>query len=106
VRCVCALRLCHQRPCARCGYGQSKRADDAVLTDQNGKVSTKAEVIANAKSGAVKFEVGQSADVKVSFYGDTAVVSSRWTEKSTSNGKQVNSTMQNTTVYVKRSALG
>jgi ketosteroid isomerase-like protein len=77
-------------------------ADDAILVDENGRLTTKAEVIANAKSGAVKFEVGKSEDVKRYFYGNTVVTTGRWTEKSTNNGRQVNSTMQNTTVYAKR----
>ncbi|MBI1762926.1 MAG: nuclear transport factor 2 family protein [Acidobacteria bacterium] len=77
-------------------------ADDAVLTDETGKASSKAEVIANAKSGAVKFEVGHSDDVKIHVYGNTVVTSGRWTEKSTNKGKPVNGTMQGTTVYVKR----
>ena len=77
-------------------------ADDAVLTDESGKVSHKAEVIADAKSGAVKFEVGKSEDLKRYFYGNTVVVSGRWIEQSTNQGKPFAGNSQNTTVYVKR----
>jgi len=80
-------------------------ANDAVLTDESGKVSHKAEVIANAKSGVVKFEVGKSEDVKRYFFGDTVVVSGRWIEQSTSQGKPFAGTSQNTTVYVKRNGV-
>ncbi len=77
-------------------------ADDVTQIDHEGKVFSKAEIVANAKSGAVKFETGQSDDVKVRVYGNTAVVTGRWTEKSTNKGKPVDGTMLNTVVFVKK----
>src|SRR5262249_36611488 len=77
-------------------------ADDVKQIDPEGKVLSKAEIVANAKSGNVKFEVGQSDDVKVRVYGDTAVLNGRWTEKSTDKGKPFAGTLQMTIVWVKR----
>jgi uncharacterized protein (TIGR02246 family) len=77
-------------------------ADEFTLTDHEGKVLSKTEVIAAAKSGNNRVEVGKSEDVKVRLYGNTALVTGRWIEKSTSKGRVINATMQATTVYVKR----
>ncbi len=76
-------------------------AADFVQVDQDGKVLSKADVIANAKSGDVKLEVGQSDDVKVWIHGDTAVVGGRWTEKGTIKGKTTEAIMRNIVVYSK-----
>lgn len=76
-------------------------ADDFVQIDPEGKVLSRAEVMANARSGEVKFEVGKSEDPKVRMYGLTAVVSSRWSEKSTSKGKTTEAVMQNIVVYAR-----
>lgn len=77
-------------------------ADDATQIDPEGKVLSKAEILANAKSGDLKLEVGQSDDVKIRVYGNTAVVSAHWTEKSTDKGKPFAGTMRNVAVYVKK----
>jgi ketosteroid isomerase-like protein len=77
-------------------------ADDYTLTDQEGKVTPRAEVIATAKAGDIKYEIGKSKDVKILFYDNTALVTGRWREKSTNKGKPFDATSQYTTVYVKR----
>ncbi|MFN7943910.1 MAG: nuclear transport factor 2 family protein [Blastocatellia bacterium] len=77
-------------------------ADEYLLTQPDGKVSTKAEVIALSKSGDIKVEKGQSDNVKVRLYGNTALVTGQWTEKSTTKGKPFAGTVQYTTVYVKK----
>jgi ketosteroid isomerase-like protein len=66
-----------------------------------GKVSTKPELIAMAKAGDTKMEIGRSEDVKVRLYGDTAIVTCRWIEKSTTKGKPFEGTQILTTVWVK-----
>jgi uncharacterized protein (TIGR02246 family) len=76
-------------------------ADDYIITQAGGKVNTKAEMIAMAKAGDVKIEVGRSDDVKVRLYGNTAIVTCRWTEKSTTKGKPFAGTQLFTTVWVK-----
>jgi ketosteroid isomerase-like protein len=77
-------------------------ADEFTLIQIDGKVISKAEMIAAAKSGDVKVEVGKAEDSRIRIYGDTALVKGRWIEKSTSKGRVINATMQTTTVYVKR----
>lgn len=73
-------------------------ADDYVQIDPEGKILSKGDVLANARSGEVKFEVGKSDDVKVRTYGNTAVMTGRWTEKSTTKGKESEAVMQNVVV--------
>lgn len=77
-------------------------SDDYTLTQPDGKVSTKAEVIAWSKAGDVKVEKGQSDKVKIRLYGNTALVTGQWTEKSTTKGKPFAGTVQYTTVYIKK----
>ena len=77
-------------------------ADDFIVTKMGGKQATKAQEIAEARTGETKFEVGRSEDVKVRFYGNTAIVNGRWVEKSVTKGKPFEGSHMYTTVYVKR----
>src|SRR5262245_28629607 len=77
-------------------------AQDFVVTKMGGKLSNKAQEIADAKSGETKFETGRSEDVKVRLYGDTAIVNGRWVEKSVTKGKSFDGSHLYTTVYLKR----
>jgi len=76
-------------------------AEDFIAIGNGGKLSTKAQEIAEAKAGETKFEVGRSEDVKVRLYGDIAIVNGRWIEKRTTKGKPFEGTSLYTTVYVK-----
>ena len=60
------------------------------------------EIRMEPSTGTVKFEAGQSDDVKVHVYGNTALVTARWTEKSTNKGRQIAGTMRNMVVWVKK----
>jgi uncharacterized protein (TIGR02246 family) len=75
--------------------------EDFAQIDPQGRTLARSDVIAIAKSGAVKFEVGQSSDVKARIYGDTAVVTGKWTEKSMIKGQPFEEVMQNTVVLTK-----
>jgi uncharacterized protein (TIGR02246 family) len=77
-------------------------AEDFVVTKMGGKLSNKAQEIADAKSGVTKFDVGRSEDVKVRLYGNTAIVNGRWIEKSNTKGKPFDGSHLYTTVYMKR----
>jgi len=77
-------------------------ADDYTLTQAGGKVTTRAETIAAAKAGDTKMQEGRSDDIKVRVYGNTAVVTCRWTEKSTTKGKPFAGALRYTTVWVKK----
>ena len=80
-------------------------ADDAVMTYGNGKVGNKSEAIAEVKAPADASYSLTSDDVKVSVYGDTAIVTGRVTEKGIFNGRSVNSQSRYTDVWVKRNGL-
>lgn len=73
-------------------------AEDYVQIDPEGKVLSKADVIANAKSGSVKIEIGRTDDLKVRIFGNTAITTGRWTEKGTTKGKPFEDVMQNVVV--------
>lgn len=77
-------------------------ADDVTQTDGQGKVLSKAEIISNAKSGAVKFESGTSEDLKIRVYGDTVILTELWKENSMNNGIKTVASMRNTVVYLKK----
>jgi uncharacterized protein (TIGR02246 family) len=78
-------------------------AEDYTIVEIDGNVLSKADVIANAKSGDLKFESGQSDDIKIRVSGNTAVINGRWTEKSTMKGKPLfDGPMRFTTVAVKK----
>jgi ketosteroid isomerase-like protein len=53
-------------------------ADNFIATDGDGKVRTKAEVIAGLKSGNIRYQAAKTEELKVILHGDAAVVSGRW----------------------------
>ena len=77
-------------------------AEDGLVTETGGKVLNKAQLIANAKSGETKYEVGRTEDLKIRVYGNTAIANGRWVEKSVTKGKSFDGSYMYTTVYVKR----
>ncbi len=52
-------------------------ADNFIWTHSTGEVQTKAELIADFKSGELKYESLETDDIKVYFYGKAAVFSGR-----------------------------
>lgn len=64
-------------------------ADDYMLIDQNGAVSTKAQRVEAIKSGKVKFEGLKFSDLKVKMHpaGDGAVITGKVTGKTVMDGK-------------------
>ncbi|MGH9844164.1 MAG: nuclear transport factor 2 family protein [Blastocatellia bacterium] len=52
-------------------------ADDLIYTHSSGTVDTKASYIDSLKTGKAKYESIERDDVKVRFYGDTAIVTCR-----------------------------
>lgn len=77
-------------------------ADNAKIIEIGGKVFDKQAMIERAKGGETKFEVGQSDEVDVKAFGDTAVVTGRWTQKSVTKGLPFSGTLRYVTVFVKR----
>jgi len=52
-------------------------SEDYTLTNSRGAISTRADDIAEAKTGAVHYTVFENHEMKVRLYGDAAVVTGR-----------------------------
>jgi uncharacterized protein (TIGR02246 family) len=77
-------------------------ADDFTFTNSSGEVQTKAQRLAEIKSGELKFDSLSRDEVQVRVYGETAVVTSRGTVKGQRRGQDLSGQSRSTTVYVKR----
>jgi len=77
-------------------------ADDLTDTDDEGTVWTKAQDLANLKSGDYKCTSAVSADRQVRVYGDTAVVTGRNTNKAQYKGVDKSGQYRWTDTWIKR----
>lgn len=77
-------------------------ASDWVLTDPSGRRTTRAEAMADLRSGALKFESTVPMDMEVRVFGDTAVVTGRTRDKGTYKGQDISGDYRFTDVFVKR----
>jgi ketosteroid isomerase-like protein len=77
-------------------------ADDFMTTSSGGTVFTKAQLIANLKSGGYVFISAMLDDIKVRIYGDVAVVTGRNTVKGTLKGKDFSGQERWTDTFIKR----
>src|SRR5262249_33077264 len=77
-------------------------ADDFILTNSDGSFNTKAQILADIRSGAWKFEYGRGEEMKVRLYSNTAVFNGIWVSKGAYKGKEFNDRSRATTVYVKK----
>ena len=77
-------------------------ADDWVAIGFDGKTVTKAEVLADMKSGASTAQSVELGPMKVRIFGNTAVVTGSDTEKSTYKGKDSSGKYVWTDVWVMR----
>jgi len=75
--------------------------EDYTLTNSTGKITTRADDIAEAKKNDPKYEVFENHDMKVRVHGDTAVVTGRTHTKGISDGKSFDSEFQFTDTFVK-----
>ena len=78
-------------------------ADDWVGVDFLGKALSKAQSVANLKTGAATTQSIELGAIKVRVFGNTAVVTASDTEKSTYNGKDSSGKYAWTDIYVNRS---
>jgi hypothetical protein len=76
-------------------------ADDYIGTDSDGNLWTKAQEIANLKSGEEVITSAVADDFKVRVYGDAAVVNYRYIDKSQSKGKDTSGQHRTTDTWVK-----
>jgi ketosteroid isomerase-like protein len=76
-------------------------ADDVIEIDFTGQVRTKAEDLADLKSGEPKFESLSIEDMKVGVFGNVAVVNGHYTQKGTYKGRDISHEGRYTDVFVK-----
>lgn len=93
--------------CAAFLHGDTRRlmeilTEDFTLTDASGTVTTRADEIANAQTGAVQYEVFENHDMKVRVYGDSAVVTGRTTVKGNAGPSAFAAEFQFTDALVRR----
>jgi ketosteroid isomerase-like protein len=77
-------------------------ADDIVEVDPTGQVQTKAQDLADVKSGEYKLESFSFGDMKVRVFGNVAVVNGPYAIKGTYKGKDISGEGRFTDVFVKR----
>jgi ketosteroid isomerase-like protein len=78
-------------------------ADGFISTSPEGKVRTKAELLAQLKSGDIKYQSAKADDLKIVVHGGTAVVNGRWTGKFVEKGKTVDATERFTDTFARQS---
>jgi ketosteroid isomerase-like protein len=76
--------------------------DKFISTSPEGKLQTKAEVLAELKTGTIKYQTSKVSEMKVILHGDTAVVNGKWAAKFVQKGKPVDEVDRFTDVYVRQ----
>src|SRR6266487_4046112 len=78
-------------------------ADDYTFTNGAGEIHSKADRLANLKSGATSLDsISEEEDMKVRVYGNVAVATSRVTIKGQYSGKQTSGQYRTIHVWVKK----
>jgi beta-alanine degradation protein BauB len=77
-------------------------ADDWSMTDPGGQRQTRAQALDDLRSGALKFESSTPGEMKVTVYGDTAIVTGSSKDKGTYKGMDISGDYVFTDVFVKR----
>jgi ketosteroid isomerase-like protein len=77
-------------------------ADDAVVITPDGSTQTKAQLLADLKSGDLVIESSEISDMKVRAYGDTAVVTYLTTDKGKYKSQDISGRYRWTDVFVRR----
>jgi ketosteroid isomerase-like protein len=75
--------------------------EDYTLTNSMGKVTTRADDIAEAKKNDPKYEIFENYDMNARVHGDTAVVTGKTHTKGISGGKPFDFQFQFTDTFVK-----
>jgi len=83
------------------GFGQHF-ADDAVLVTPDGTPQTKAQILADVKSGELAIESSQISELKVRVFGDAAVVTYITTDKGKYKGQDIGGRYRWTDVFAHR----
>ena len=77
-------------------------SDDYISIGVTGTVSTKADLLANYKSGKTKFDAIDAQDTKVRVYGDTAIVNGTANVKGHTGDTDISGQYRSTRVWIKR----
>lgn len=77
-------------------------ADDYLSINYLGQLSTKAQVMADVRAGAFKYESMAHKDVVMRVYGDVVIVNARTINKGHRQQRDVSGEFRYTRVYVKR----
>ena len=76
-------------------------ADDFILVTGSGRVSTRSDLVNEARSGRVQYEIQDDTQQTVRVWGDTAVVTAKLREKGTDGGKPFDATLWFSDTYVR-----
>jgi uncharacterized protein (TIGR02246 family) len=77
-------------------------AEDAVLTTPDGGIETKAQVVADVKSGDLTLQSSTISEMKVRVYGDAAVATYITTDKGKFKGQEIDGRFRWTDTFVRR----
>lgn len=77
-------------------------ADTLIYTHSNASVDSKQSYLATLKSGVTKYKSIKRDDIKVSVYGNTALVTCHWVVDVTSRGNAIHTDARFLHVYVKQ----
>src|SRR2546429_3079939 len=80
--------------------------DDYTFISPRGALRTKAQILADFKSGEIKLQAYDLDDLKARVYGDTAVVTGRSTQKGQAYGPDAAGQYRFTPVYVEQAGNG
>jgi uncharacterized protein (TIGR02246 family) len=75
---------------------------DGFVSNFDGRTQSKQQILAEMKSSKAKIEAASTSDMRAVVFGDTALVSGLYTEKSTTGGRDTSQRVRYTEVYVKR----
>jgi ketosteroid isomerase-like protein len=79
-------------------------ADDLEVAVPKMRVMTKAQVLAFARSGRMKFQRYETSELRIRVYGDAAVVTGRLQRTRTINGQETTDDWRFTKTYVRQSS--
>ena len=77
-------------------------ADDATFTGPDGAVQTKAQLLADVKSGALTIQSTEISDLKVRVFGESAVATYATTDKGKYKDRDISGRYRWTDVFVHR----
>ena len=93
------LALCYQNSDAACI--EQAVMEDYILINSRGKISTRADDLAEAKKGDPKYEIFENHDMKARVHGDSAVVTGVTHTKGISGGQPFDAEFRFTDTFVK-----